>query len=166
MREYMIRCAYKSDVPEIARIFINSWRNSYRGILPDDFLNFMTLEGSTSKWQDYIGFKQHRIFLPVRDGEILGFCAVKKDESVENCMYIDSLHIRKEEQNKGIGTALILHSLEYARNNGYSQASITALCGNDGAKSLYERLGAVFYKHFIEPVGNVSAESDMLVFKL
>ena len=34
----MIRPATLNDAPEIARVHVASWRSTYQGLLPDDFL--------------------------------------------------------------------------------------------------------------------------------
>ena len=51
MRESIsIRRAHPGDAPAIARVRIDSWRTTYRGIMPDVYLDGMQVEASTALW--------------------------------------------------------------------------------------------------------------------
>jgi hypothetical protein len=45
-----IRRARPADAPAIARVRIDSWRSTYRGIMPDAYLDGMQVEASTALW--------------------------------------------------------------------------------------------------------------------
>ena len=91
--------------------------------------------------------------------------ASKKDDEIENCWYLDSLHINKACRGKGIGTKLIKKVGQYAMHQGYEHMSICIVKGNDNAKNIYERLGAVHYKDFIDDFGGTKLNSQKLIWK-
>jgi len=45
----MIRPALPNDAAEIARVHVDSWRSSYRGLLADEFLDSLSEAGYTDR---------------------------------------------------------------------------------------------------------------------
>ena len=48
-----IRHGQISDSKEIAKVHINCWETTYRGIMPDDILNSRNYEKCERKWIKY-----------------------------------------------------------------------------------------------------------------
>ncbi|MFR5170802.1 MAG: GNAT family N-acetyltransferase [Clostridium paraputrificum] len=96
--------------------------------------------------------------------EFLGFSACKEDEELKNCLYLDSLHVSEISREKGVGTKLINTVGNYAYIKGYENMSICIVKGNDKAKGLYEKMGAKYYKDFIDYFGNTQSNSEKLIW--
>ena len=47
----IIREATHADIPAIARLHVDSWRTTYKGILPDEFLADLNYEMRERQWQ-------------------------------------------------------------------------------------------------------------------
>lgn len=62
-------------------------------------------------------------------------------EADEDEYYIDTLSVAPAFGGKGIGSALIGHSEERARELGYRKIALAVVTGNDRAYALYERRG-------------------------
>jgi len=45
-----LRQARPSDAADLARIYIDSWHDTYAGILPHNFLSAMSLKTHTARW--------------------------------------------------------------------------------------------------------------------
>ena len=73
----------------------------------------------------------------------------KEIDEMEDTLYLDSLHIKDEYKGKGIGTKIINHLKEYARKKGYKGVSVSIMSGNDRARNLYIKLGAVHLNDYI-----------------
>lgn len=116
------------------------------------------------KWLKYLNEKSS-IFVAYEEEDFLGFVASKKDEEEETCWYLDSLHITTNARGKGIGTKLIYKVGQHALKEGYKSMSICIVKGNDNAKSIYEKLGAIHYKDFIDDFGGTKSNSEKLVWK-
>ena len=144
----IIRDAVYDDIDNIAKLYISNWKETYKGLLSEDYLNSLTKEYAVEKWSEF-----------------LGFVASKKDDEEENYWYLDSLHITKNSRGKGIGTKLIYRVGQYALKHGYECMSICIVKGNDNAKRIYEKLGAVHYKYFIDDFGGVKSNSEKLIWK-
>jgi len=59
----------------------------------------------------------------------------------DNDFYIAEIAIDESLRGQGLGKAVLLDSIEYARKKGYDRATLDADFRNSGAKSLYERIG-------------------------
>ena len=113
----IIRDAVYDDIDKIAKLYISNWKETYKGLLPEDYLNSLTKEYAVEKWNKYLKNKNH-IFVAYEGNEFLGFVASKKDDNEEGYWYLDSLHITKNSRGKGIGTKLIYRVGQYALNHG------------------------------------------------
>ncbi|MGL5312010.1 MAG: GNAT family N-acetyltransferase [Peptostreptococcaceae bacterium] len=159
----IIRDAVYDDIDHISELYILNWKETYKGLLSEDYLNSLNKEYVVEKWIKYLE-NENRVFVAYEENEFLGFVASKKDDE-EDYWYLDSLHITKNSRGKGIGTKLIHRVGQYALNNGYECMSICIVKGNDNAKRIYEKLGAVHYKDFIDDFGGVKSDSQKLIWK-
>ena len=114
-----IREANAEDIEPIASLYVMNWKKTYVGLLPDNFLNGLTVNEGIKKWQEYLNKEKHRIFVAYENKKILGFSACKEDEELKNCLYLDSLHVSETSRGKGVGTKLINTVGSYAYIKGY-----------------------------------------------
>lgn len=159
-----IREANNDDIKLISNLYIMNWKKTYIGLLPDDFLNRLNVNDGIKKWKEYLTKENYIIFVAYENENFLGFSACKEDEEIKNCWYLDSLHVSEVSRGKGIGTKLIKTVGHYAYSKGYDCMSICIVKGNCKAKSLYEKMGAVHYKDFIDYFGNTESNSEKLIW--
>lgn len=159
-----IREANINDIEKISNLYINNWKKTYIGLLPDKFLNDLNVDNEMKKWMEYLLKEKHKIFVAYENEDFLGFSACKEDEELKNCWYLDSLHVSEFSRGKGIGTKLITKVGNYAYINGYEHMSICIVKGNNIAKRLYEKMGAKNYKDFIDYFGSTVSNSEKLIW--
>ena len=159
-----IREANAEDIEPIASLYVMNWKKTYVGLLPDNFLNGLTVNEGIKKWQEYLNKEKHRIFVAYENEKILGFSACKEDEELKNCLYLDSLHVSETSRGKGVGTKLINTVGSYAYIKGYEHMSICIVKGNDNAKRIYEKMDAKHYKDFIDYFGDTESNSEKLIW--
>ena len=159
-----IREANAEDMELIANLYVMNWKKTYVGLLPDNFLNGLTVNDGINKWQKYLTKEKHRIFVAYENENFLGFSACKEDEELKNCLYLDSLHVSESSRGKGVGTKLINTVGSYAYIKGYEHMSICIVKGNDNAKRIYEKMGAKHYKDFIDYFGDTESNSEKLIW--
>ena len=159
-----IREANAEDMELIANLYVMNWKKTYVGLLPDNFLNGLTVNDGINKWQEYLTKEKHRIFVAYENENFLGFSACKEDEELKNCLYLDSLHVSESSRGKGVGTKLINTVGSYAYIKGYEHMSICIVKGNDKAKRIYEKMGAKHYKDFIDYFGDTESNSEKLIW--
>jgi predicted N-acetyltransferase YhbS len=139
-----VRQARPEDAAEVARVYIDSWHDTYPGVLPSALLHSMTAKGQTSRWQASIRAQDREIVLvaesdsygivgmaslgPVRDGA-LGF-----DGEVYT-LYVDPSFY-----GCGAGRALLKGAFAALRRGGMSSCVIWAHARNH-ARFFYEAMG-------------------------
>lgn len=161
-----IRDACFGDIENIAELYISNWKSTYKDILPSEYLDQLTVQYGIDKWSEFLEKDEHRIFVAYDDETFLGFGACSPDNEIEDCLYMDSLHICPESQGKGIGTKLTQRIRDYALDNGYTKMSVCIVRGNDSARDLYLKLGADHYSYFTDDFDGTKSNSEKLLWHI
>ena len=161
----IIRNANIIDIEKIANLYISNWKNTYSGLLSQNFLDNMTIDYGIDKWSKYLSNKNNKLFVAYEKDEFLGFVSSKVDDEDAHWWYLDSLHVNKNARGHGVGTKLIYEVGKYALTNNYKSMSICIVCGNNNAGNLYKKLGATHYKYFVDDFGGTKSNSQKLVWR-
>lgn len=103
-----LRPADAEDAPAIAALHAASWRASYRGILPDDYLDQRAADERLALWRGrFEAASPPWVRLACWDGELVGFVCLLPEEAPELGVYLDNLHVLPGQQGRGIGRALM-----------------------------------------------------------
>lgn len=152
------------DLLAIAAIYTKNWQHTYKDRLPAEFLQAMNVKGSEKKWHQFLATKGNTLLVAEMEGHVAGFVAVSKEPEMENTRYIDALHVSSAFQNRGIGSLLLRKVLADIRQEG-KQATICILRGNDRARAVYTKLGAVHLKYFEDTLGGTTTQSEKLIWQ-
>ncbi len=57
----IIRDAVYDDIDNIAKLYISNWKETYKGLLSEDYLNSLTKEYAVEKWSKYLKNENHKI---------------------------------------------------------------------------------------------------------
>ena len=145
---YKIKPATPEDLYKIARVHVDCWRTTYKGIIPDEKLDLMSYEKSAERWKNYfvpdIG-PSNTILLVDHEDETVGFCAGGKVRkfSEKTAGYegeIKAVYILKDHQRMGFGGKFIDVFEEIFRKNGIFSYIIWVLKDNS-SKEFYKKLG-------------------------
>ncbi len=134
-----IEKAQIEDSRNIVEINIKEWKNTYKGIFPDKYLENLSEkeEESMKKCKNKIN---EYIVCKIND-QVVGFLRFGKNKKGYNDNYAEiyALYIDKDYQRKGIGTALINFAFENLKLN-YKYVLISTLVQND-ANLFYKKIG-------------------------
>jgi ribosomal protein S18 acetylase RimI-like enzyme len=118
----IIREASRQDLFSIAKVQVDSNRTTYRGIMPEDYLNNLSYESKAKSWEERLFIEDNKEFMYVAEvdnANIIGFASaglVKTNELFDR--EINSIYILKEFQRQGIGRLLIKAIItEFIKNN-------------------------------------------------
>jgi ribosomal protein S18 acetylase RimI-like enzyme len=141
-----IRRATIDDAEAIARTRIDGWRASYRGLIPDAFLDAMELQASRAVWEKILSVDARNAIVVVaaRDVEVVGFAAANLLDAPKHGLdaELTGIYVRREFQRAGIGHQLlgaVVAALRLQHPNGLI---VWVLAGNKPARAFYEQLGA------------------------
>jgi hypothetical protein len=104
-----LRDAKFCDHIAIARLHAQNWRQNYRGILSDNFLNLEVEKDRLNVWFERLQFpaNNQQITVAIHNENIIGFsCLFFNDDPVFGSL-LDNLHVAKNMQQHGIGKMLI-----------------------------------------------------------
>lgn len=141
--EMKIRRAESTDAHEISRIYALSWKIGYRGMLPQDYLDSLSENYWTPKFQKWLSEGTLRAELLSVDGTPAGAVAFGKsrDEALPDWGEIVSLYLRPEYFRRGYGTLLMEEAFRFFRENGYCDCYLWVLRENERAQAFYRSLG-------------------------
>jgi len=140
-----IRRARPGDAPAIARVRVDSWRTTYRGMIPDAYLDGMQVEASTALWDRVLtaGPNTTCVFVAVNDSDVVGFsCGNRLVEPKHGFdAELAAVYLRREFQRAGLGRQLVGAVAEAQRANQATGLITWVIAGNKAARTFYEGLG-------------------------
>jgi len=144
----MIRQALPNDAAEIARVHVDSWRSSYRGLLADEFLDSLSEAGYTDRWRRVIGDGASRVFVVEEAGGIVGFASGGRERAGESGYEgeLYAIYIVAGSQRKGHGRELVHTMAAALRETGLRDMIVWVLRDNTPAREFYERLGGTYVR--------------------
>ncbi|MEQ7054155.1 GNAT family N-acetyltransferase [Paenibacillaceae sp. P-4] len=137
-----IRKATINDAEGIAKVHVDSWRTTYKGIIPDDFLSKLSYKKRTDVWIKNIENEDNFVVLAENpEGQIVGFADCGKRETVPNSGDLTSIYILKEYHGRGLGKELLRQLFLHFKFLGYQNIYVDVLEDNK-TRYFYEHYGA------------------------
>jgi len=142
----VVRLAAPSDAKQIATIHVETWQNTYRGFIPNSYLNSLSIPNRTKKWLSMLNDKNDKsvYFVGEIDNRVMGWLSLCKcrDRDASNTWgELGGMYIHPLAQSKGLGTALMQEGLKQLKKLGYEKATLWVLTSNIKARRFYESKG-------------------------
>lgn len=143
--ETPIKRAGIEDADAIAALHTASWRNFYKDILPNTYLDNEIENERTEFWQHKLSnLPQGDLVLITRSGGALsGFIWVARNADPDYDTMIEALHVHSRMRGRGIGTRLIADAVQRLIEDGASSVCLRVFDANQQAVDFYQRLGGV-----------------------
>ena len=147
MRKLVIRDANLEDIPEVAKLHVDSWNNTYKGIIEQDYLDSMkkNLDKRIERMKEE--FHLRKMIVATINDEIVAFSEFilsnefSKDLDIE--CELCGLYVKNEYLKSGIGTQLF----DYVRNifikNHKKKMGLWCVEENNNAINFYQKKGGV-----------------------
>lgn len=152
-----IRKATKEDIKGISRVYVDSWRTTYRGLVPDEYLAGLAYEKAEKRWIDFLDNEiEPFIYVAVNeDGKIVGFAAGRRndDENFNGELY--SLYLLKECRGLGTGRLLVSACANHFKGKGIDSMMVWVMEQNKSGVGFYERMGGKEYIRRTSEFGGV-----------
>ena len=160
-----IREARREDAPGIAHVHVASWRTTYRGIMPDEYLAQLSVEQRARRWMEITSAGAEIIYVAEDDGDggrgIVGFASggAKRDGATpayDGELY--AVYILQEYQGQGIGQQLVSAIAERLAQAGFNAMLVWVLAANP-SRGFYDRLGGqLVWEKMIDIAGTTLSE--------
>lgn len=139
-----IRVATAEDALEVAGVRVRAWQSAYRGLLPDEHLDGLRVEERAAHYT--LGSSEPSMpytVVAVEHGAICGFATTgpSRDEDAPGLAELYALYVDPGRWSRGVGDQLHARALERMREQGYRDALLWVLTGNEHAERFYRRRG-------------------------
>ena len=137
------RKAVAEDAPAVARVHVESWHKSFAGIVPQEFLNNLTVEKREQAFRQRFDETNYKMFVAETEKNgIVGFAdfgaARESDFGFEAELY--AIYLLREFQGKGIGENLFRLCQKEMIADNFDSMYLMALAVSP-YKSFYEKMG-------------------------
>ena len=150
----IIRQATPAAAIAIAKVHVDTWRSTYRGIIPDEILDRLSYESRQQTWE--ASLRKHRstnhtYVIEADGGNVVGFVSAGKtrEGSAVDTGEIYAIYLLKDYQGRGWGKRLFLTAAERLAQAGYRGMQLWVLADNP-TRGFYEAMG-----------GNLSREKEI-----
>ncbi|MCG7342595.1 GNAT family N-acetyltransferase [Sporosarcina sp. ACRSL] len=136
-----IRVAVMNDAEGIARVHVDSWRTTYKGIVSESVLQNLSYEQRAENWRRGIG-KNALYVAEDENGKIIGFATGGKERTgnYEADGELYAIYLLQEAQGQGIGKKLTQLIAQSLKEQGFTSMLVWVLEQNP-SKMFYESLG-------------------------
>lgn len=105
-----VRSARLEDAIALARVHVDTWRSTYRGIVPDPYLDALRYEQRAERWTQILSSPINGVanFVVELQGDVVGFASggPSRGEDAPTDGELWAVYLLKEHQGKGIGRQL------------------------------------------------------------
>ena len=141
----VVRRAGLADAAAIAQVRVDSWRATYRGLIPDAYLDGMKVEQSTALWQRVLAAAPGTtsVFVAEDGAGVCGFASglMLAEPRHELDAELSAIYLVPGRQRAGHGRVLVAAVLDAQRAHGATGLLTWVIAGNRGARRFYEGLG-------------------------
>ncbi|WP_433743980.1 N-acetyltransferase family protein [Falsibacillus pallidus] len=139
----LIRKARLEDAMQIAEVHVESWRQSYKGIVNDSYLKSLKVEPRFKLWSQVLQ-NDHSVYVAESEGRVSGFASFGKERSgefdVDGELY--AIYLLDSIKRKGAGTELLSIGVEDLLQRGFHSMSVWVLKENPSIK-FYESFNLI-----------------------
>jgi GNAT superfamily N-acetyltransferase len=134
----------------IATVHVASWRETYRGIVPDELLGDLSIQRRTEQWMNSLADpsnRYHRASVAELNGQIVGFSNYGFPQEAESGFdgELYAIYLLRSAQGQGIGRALFAEAAKGLLELGSSSMLVWVFKDNP-ARGFYEHLGGVYLR--------------------
>ncbi|MFF4031450.1 GNAT family N-acetyltransferase [Streptomyces sviceus] len=142
----LIREMTLADCDRVAEIRIRGWQSAYRGLMPQSFLDALSVREDAERRRARFGQGGAAVvdLVAERDGEILGWAChgpyrdgdIPTEDAELYAIYVDP-----RRYGSGLGHVLLQESVRRCATAGHPRMLLWVLQGNTRARRFYERHG-------------------------
>jgi RimJ/RimL family protein N-acetyltransferase len=140
-----IRPARPDDAGRIGEVHVRAWQGAYRGLMPDAHLDGLDPAQRAVMWQRAMASPIPRTHLDVvvdDGGAVAGFAASGPErDGMPATGELYAINLDPGWWGQGLGGALVRHVVERLAADGFAEAVLWVVIGNERARAVYERLG-------------------------
>jgi len=141
----MIRSATPVDARAIATIHVEAWRAAYRGIVPDEYLDSLSIHRRESAWRQNL-LADTSTWVAQESDAIVGWISVGPSRDTDagtSAGEIWAVYVAPGCWGKGVGHSLCVQAEQHLRTEGFIAVTLWVLKDNERAVKFYQSNGFV-----------------------
>ncbi len=153
IKEVSLRRATVADAAAIAAVRIQSWLATYRGMIPDAYLDEMKLDDSITHWRTILEALASAgdrvcVFVAESEGVIIGFASgmLLPEPKLGMNAELTAVYLRPAWQRSGIGRRMVQKVARTLQAQGSDSLLVWVIAGNAMARNFYEELGGALLR--------------------
>jgi len=141
--EFLVRKASLDDANDMAYVHTITWQTSYRGLIPDWYLDSLNVEESIKKTKKKFKMRSVFRYVGVLDGKIIAILVIQKsfDEDKPESGEIGALYVLPEYQGKGYGKQLMTFAIAGLKGRGFHNVIVWTLKDSVQSNTFYQKCG-------------------------
>ncbi len=140
-----VRLAQPADAAAIAQVRIDAWRATYRGMIPDAYLDAMSLSDSAAFWERILasGSPYASVYVATKSDTVVAFAAANRREPPKLGFdaELSAIYLAAGYKRRGIGSRLVSAVATAQRERGATGLLTWVIATNKEARAFYEALG-------------------------
>lgn len=150
-----VREATAQDVTAVAQVHVDTWRETYAGLLPPALLDGLTVTRRAAMWTQVLAKASAWLFVAEDVSGVVGFCAVgpHRGDATLFAGEMGALYLLRRVQGQGVGCALWRAGGQRLAQQGLMPWGVWVLESNAAACRFYQRRGGVPAGHKTEHAG-------------
>ena len=161
------RRADPGDAEAIARVHLQSWRETYTGLLPDELIHAKTAAERATAWRNSLLAAatnvgaQHHALLAYREQKLVAFGSFGPQRNHEIAASgfageFSAKYVLQCAQRCGIGRTLMALMAAELLLDGFRSATVIVLRDNGPARQFYEHIGGAVLTERLENRGSIT----------
>lgn len=138
--DYIIRRGQIEDARAIAHVHVQSWRETYVGLIPQNVLDGLSIDDREQMWCRALQSGRSGMYCATADAQISGFISVGQSRDRTTYSEVYALYLLRRYQGRGIGKALFETAKQHARESGTQALRLWVLDSNP-TRGFYESMG-------------------------
>lgn len=143
----IIRRARPGDARGIAQVHVTAWRETYRGIVPDSYLDGLSVDEREAMWRrlDAPDARSFAFVAVDSAGQVAGFATggPRRDGPEDYAGELNALYLLRGAQGHGIGRQLVAAVARELAARGMCSMLLWVFRDNLPARRFYEALGGM-----------------------
>jgi len=142
----LLRNATPEDSIELGKVYCYAWKEGYKNIIPQPFLDSLTVEKSAPA-PERINCDNN--YVAEDNGKIVGLVnyGQAREKNNDNIGELRSIYVLADFWGKGVGRSLFVAASAVLKDRGYDGFYLWVLKENDRARRFYEKMGMVCSGH-------------------
>ena len=167
----MVRNAVKEDSKKMANIIVNGWKNAYRGLIDDEFLDNMNEEILSKNWERNIlsQNEDNHICVYEENGKVQGIIRFGVPDDKEDKLHNAEIHVLYVEtslKRQGIGSKMFEFAKDYFKKNNMNNLVTWCLKGNNQGLNFYKKMGGKIFGERKSVVNKLEVEEYGIEYKI